>query len=99
MNKRILFWNEPEIEPSKFEELKLLFGGDTMNVKVKFCGDMVLHRTPVIILANYNPFPKDDKFATRMFTYEWKSFPDLRSITKEPNPICIYDLFKKYKFL
>lgn len=30
VNKRILLWNEPQCEPSSFEELKMLFCGDTI---------------------------------------------------------------------
>lgn len=98
-NKRVLLWNEPEIEPSKFEELKLLFGGDTMNVKIKFQGDQVLHRTSVIILANNNPFSKNEAFSTRMFTYEWQYMPDLKYVQKKPNPIAFYDSLNKNHIL
>lgn len=36
----------------------MLFGGDTMNAKVKHCDDSVISRTPVIILSNNAVFPK-----------------------------------------
>lgn len=41
-DKRILIWNEPYCEPSSFETLKMLFGGDTLNVKVKYESDTIL---------------------------------------------------------
>ena len=36
VNKRVLLRNEPNYEPSAIEILKMLFGGDTCNVKVKY---------------------------------------------------------------
>lgn len=59
VNRRILVWNEPMCESSEFEDVKLLFGGDTMKVKVNYLGDAVVDRTPVIVLTNSDVFPRD----------------------------------------
>lgn len=41
VDKRILLWNEPFCEPYAFETLKMLFGGDTLNVNVKYENDSI----------------------------------------------------------
>lgn len=58
VNKRIILWNEPMLEPSATETLKMLFGGDTVSAKVKYSNDAVVMRTPVIVLSNNDVFPK-----------------------------------------
>lgn len=50
VQKRIILWNEPNYEPEKEEESKLLLGGDSMNIKVKHMADANLRRTPIIVL-------------------------------------------------
>lgn len=59
VEKRVLLWNEPQCDSGSFETLKKLFGGDTCNVKVKYESDAILSKTPIIVLCNYDPFPKD----------------------------------------
>lgn len=82
VNKRILLWNEPQCEPAAFEDLKMLLGGDTMNVKVKHSDDSVLSRTPIIILGNNDP--QNEAFRTRMIKYIWKPCPMLKFFDKNP---------------
>lgn len=41
VNRRILLWNEPFFEPGSEETLKCLFGGDTLNCKVKYMPDAI----------------------------------------------------------
>lgn len=97
VNRRILIWNEPVMEGSAEETLKLIFGGDTCNVKIKFESDAIVSRTPIIILSNYDCFPKNEAFRTRMFYNKWKTCPALKNVTKKPNPASFYMLLKKYK--
>lgn len=61
-------WNEP----SSFETLKILFGGDTLNVKIKYLDDAIVSRTPVIVLSNSDCFSKDTEFGFRKIKYTWK---------------------------
>lgn len=96
INRRIIMWNKPVLEPTATETLKLLFGGDTINIKVKFEKDAIMARTPVIVLANYNPFPKDAAFKTRMFHYHWRPMPQLKSVDKKVLPLAMYDLINPY---
>lgn len=99
VDRRIILWNEPCIEPSALETLKMILGGDTVNAKVKYQGDAVITRTPVIILSNNDIFPHDAAFRSRMFTYQWRSCDKLKSYTKKPHPIALYHLFEKYNIL
>lgn len=96
VNRRILLWNEPVLEPSAEETLKCLFGGDTINVKVKYLDDAIVNRTPVIELSNNNVFPKNEAFKSRMFFEQWRPCPELRELQKKPIPYAIYHLFLKY---
>lgn len=45
VGKRIILWNEPVLEASATETLKMLFGGDTFAAKVKYQADAVVKRT------------------------------------------------------
>lgn len=92
VNKRILLWNEPNCEPNAFDTLKMLFGGDSLSVRVKYEADAVVLRTPIIVLSNTNPFPNDSAFGSRMIRYTWRSAPFLKSYDKKIHPLTIYNL-------
>lgn len=97
VQRRIIQWNEPNFEPGSEETLKLLFGGDTCNVKVKYQGDACMLRTPIIVLSNNDCFPKGEAFRTRMFSEKWVKAPFLKHFQKKPHPLAIFYLFIKYK--
>lgn len=93
INKRILLWNEPDIEVGQHETLKMLLGGDTLNVKVKYEDDAILARTPIIVLANQYPFPTSAAFQSRVRRYQWCAAPFLRRYTKKLHPAMIWQLW------
>ena len=97
IDKRVIMWNEPMMESSAAETLKMIFGGDTCPVKVKYMGDKLLLRTPIICLSNNQPFPRDDAFQCRMFTYEWQQCDDLKKVQKKPHPLAFPYLLIKYR--
>jgi hypothetical protein len=99
VNRRICVWNEPSCEASSFEDIKMLFGGDTMKVRVKFQHDAVVDRTPIIILGNNNIFPTDETFKCRMFHYAWRPYNDLKHVQKKLDPNAWIELLKKYKII
>lgn len=99
VNRRICVWNEPMCESSSFEDVKLLFGGDTMKVKVKYQGDAVVDRTPIIILTNNDIFPKDNTFQCRMYKYQWKPFEDLKYVKKKLHPMGFHELLIHYNII
>lgn len=96
VNKRILLWNEPNCEPAAFDTIKMLFGGDNLTVKVKYQGDGLVVRTPVIVLGNYNPFPNTNEFACRTYTYNFIYAEMLKDLKCKPHPLSYYLLLKKY---
>lgn len=100
INRRVLLWNDPNVEPSAWKALHLLFGGDAINVKVNNLDDYtVIGRTPIIILANQDLFPRSQPYTTR-FTYLWnKRYSALANLQKKPLPIAIYHLFKRYNII
>lgn len=99
VDKRILVWNEPNAEPSAFEDLKKLFGGDPCNCKVKFKGDSIVMRTPIIVLSNEDIFPADKAFRTRMLKYKWKPAVFLREVRKKPHSLAFSYLLAKYNII
>lgn len=58
--------------------------------------DAIVGRTPIIVLANDDPFPKNDAFGTRMIKYVWQQCSELKKLKKKPIPIAIYHLFENY---
>lgn len=99
VDRRVILWNEPVMEASAVETLKMILGGDTVNAKVKYQNDAVITRTPVIVLSNNDIFPKDEAFRSRMYSYNWKPCNFLKKCSKKPNPIASYLLLKKYKIV
>lgn len=99
VDKRIILWNEPILEASATETLKMLFGGDTVSAKVKYCNDAVIMRTPVIVLSNNDVFPNDTAFRSRMFVYKWRPCKNLKNLKKKPHPLSSYFLLKKYNII
>nr|QTE04084.1 MAG: putative nonstructural protein 1 [Tarsiger cyanurus ambidensovirus] len=99
VDRRVLLWNEPNVEPAAYETLKEIFGGDSSNVKVKYKNDAILLRTPVIVLCNHEAFPTTEPFRQRMFRREWKACPALQTLTKKPFPFAIFYLLIKHNIL
>lgn len=66
-----------QCETGSFETLKMLFDGDTCNVKEKYENVAILSKTPIIVLANYDPFSKNLAYRTNMCKYYWQSIDDL----------------------
>lgn len=99
VNRRILLWNEPNCEAGSFDTIKMLFGGDSLNCKVKYQHDYIIHRTPIIVLSNKNIFPKDCAFKCRMLTYYWSYCEMLKEYSKKPLPLAFYFLLKHYNLI
>lgn len=99
VNKRIIMWNEPSVSPDHFETIKTILGGDNANAKIKHQGDSIVARTPIIILGNTEPFPKDSAFQTRIIKYTWKPCDALAECSKKPTPLAYYYLLKKYNIV
>lgn len=99
INRRICVWNESMCESTAFEDVKLLFGGDSMKVRVKYCNDAVIDRTPIIVLTNNDIFPTDATFNCRCIKYSWRPMPELKSVIKRLSPWAYIELLKECKII
>ncbi|XP_071051109.1 uncharacterized protein [Onthophagus taurus] len=99
VNRRVLYWNEPNFEPAATETLKMLLGGDNCPARIKYLSDKVITRTPVIITGNYDCFPRDSAFDHRMKRYHWREAPYLKDLRKKPYPMSFYHLLKLYNII
>jgi len=98
-NRRVIIWNEPNFEDGVEENLKLLFGGDQCGARIKYEGDAVIQRTPVIILSNNDCFPRNHAFRTRMIKHSWNRCDHLKSIHKKPHPLAFPYLLARWNVI
>lgn len=99
INRRLLFWNEVNFMLSAVDTIKMLSAGDVLSVAVKYQGNSVITRTPIIYLSNKPVFNQSDPvWIPRMYFENWKTSPFLMYKEKYPHPLSFYDLIKKYLF-
>lgn len=97
-NKRLLVWNEPNIEPSQFDTVKMLTGGDPLPAQVKYQGNAVVDKTPVLITSNAHIFVKDDPvWSSRITFLEFNTAPFLKNVKAYPHPLAWAELVKDAK--
>lgn len=96
IERRVNIWNEPNFVESSIDTIKMLLGGDNQAVKIKFQGDRMLYKTPLIILSNNNPFRNNKAFADRMFIYKWRSAYYTVKYDKKLNPLMWPRLLEEY---
>lgn len=98
--RRLIFFNEPNYSDDYIETLKLLFGGDSTNVSVKYKEEKPVYRTPVICLTNnVISVMSDVAFRDRLRVYHWRTAPFLRHYLKKPHPLATFKLFEKYNLV
>lgn len=100
VNRRILIWNEPNIEQCAYDTVKMLCGGDACPCNVKYQPGSTVTRTPLIFTSNTNVFNAGDPvWNSRIyFEGEWKSAPLLGAYTKYPHPATYILLVSKYVY-
>ncbi|KAM7295628.1 uncharacterized protein ISCGN_025125 [Ixodes scapularis] len=96
VGKRLLVWNKPNCGSAAFETIKKIVGGDVDNVSVKNSPDMIVIRTPAIVLSSSKTIPRDEAFNHRMFCYKWTACPALKIYDKKVHLLTIINLFDKY---
>ncbi|CAL8128056.1 unnamed protein product [Orchesella dallaii] len=93
VNRRVIVWNELNYASEEVDTLKMILGGDVCPVRVKFRGDFVVHRTPVIILTNENlPLMNDPTFVNRIYVHTWRYCPQLVEYSKKCHPLTFFEL-------
>lgn len=95
-NKRLLTWNEIQLDPGQMKIIKLLLGGDILTARVKYEPDAIIHITPIFCTSNQYPFPMDKPFNDRIISYMWRGCMQLRKYNKKPYHLCLYSLLQKY---
>jgi hypothetical protein len=58
----VLYFNEPNFEPSFRDKLLMLLAGDTLSDQAKYKSVRQIVRTPVIITTNVSQFPREMKW-------------------------------------
>lgn len=97
-NRRIVVGNEVSMEEGAMEDFKKMCEGTAFNVKVKYKGDQIFTKTPVLLMANgmlqITNHPHFENI--RNVTMRWTTAPFLAESDKKPYPLCIFDLFDYY---
>lgn len=96
-NRRILIWNEPNWCPSALDTIKMLTAGDPCPAAIKYEGDSVISKTPLIFTSNALLLQKNDPiWASRVYFCRWHPAPFLANYSKKPHPLAIYHILSKY---
>lgn len=97
-NRRMVVGNEVSMEEGAMEDFKKMCEGTAFNVKVKYKGDQIFTKTPVLLMANSSlQITNHPHFENvRNVTMRWSNAPFLAESEKKPYPICIFDLFDYY---
>ncbi len=96
VGKRIIWWDEPELNPLNIENVKLLFGGQKLSVEVKYQSTQPLERTPVFCASNKYPghsLSDSSIMQNRCYIFEFKNVVDSSTdmeFTKEDYEIFFY---------
>lgn len=98
VNRRVLYWNEPNMCSSFYDTLKMVFGGDPCPANIKYQGHSTILRTPCLLTGNRLTIPQDAPFKARVFYEKWKAAPFLKDIPNYPYPRCIEMIYDKYIF-
>lgn len=71
-SRRVILWNEPNIEHSAYETVMMLLGGDTLSVNKRYEDCVEIYRTPVIMLTNNEVLSREAHWTDKCFFYKWK---------------------------
>nr|XP_024214359.1 uncharacterized protein LOC106692982 isoform X2 [Halyomorpha halys] len=71
--RNLLIFDEPNVEPSSYENFKLLFAGIPLSANIKYESQNLVNRTPVIVCCNSDPFPHNPEFNSRIYRYTWNT--------------------------
>lgn len=100
VNRRVLLWNEPSIMPSAYDTVKMLVGGDSCPVNVKYEKHTVIPKTPLIITSNNTSlFPNDPTWNSRLFQMTWRACKNLRKYKKYLHPMAYPLLLHKFNVI
>lgn len=97
-NRRLCIANEMSVEESAIEDMKKLCEGTAFNIRVKYQGDKIFTKAPVVIITNeYIDFLHRPEFlGVRVHKIEWNTCDMLKYSDKKPYPLALFEIFKLY---
>lgn len=96
--RRMVVGNEISMEDGAKEDFKKLLEGTSFNIRVKYQGDKIFTKAPVLLISNFmldicnDPHFKD----IRLKTIRWNRADLLKHSNKKPYPLCIFDIIKYF---
>lgn len=97
-NRRLCIANEMSVEETAIEDMKKLCEGTAFNIRVKYQGDKIFTKCPVIIITNnYIDFLHRPEFlGVRTYKMYWTRADFLKESDKKPYPMCLFDMYDEY---
>jgi hypothetical protein len=97
VNRRLLVWNEPNCCTSAYDTVKMIAGGDPCPAAVKYQGDSVISKTPLLLTGNNCIFDKrKDVWNSRIKFVKWKTAPFLKNCKQYIHPMAYVKLIKQF---
>lgn len=96
--KRLVVGNEISMEEGAFDDFKKLCEGAAFNIRVKFQGDKIFTKAPVLLISNNRlQITGHVHFeGIRSHTLKWKTCESLKHSVKKPYPLCLFDIYDYY---
>lgn len=97
-NRRLCIANEMSVEESAIEDMKKLCEGTAFNIRVKFQGDKIFTKAPVIIITNNHIgfLHRPEFMGIRVYKIKWYQAELLKHSNKKPYPLCLFKLYDYY---
>lgn len=98
VNRRLVMGNEISMEDGAKEDFKKLCEGSAVNIAVKFQGDKIFTKTPVLLISNFVlDICNDSHFRdVRLKTMRWQTAELLKDSVLKPYPLCLFKIYEKY---
>lgn len=96
--RRMVVGNEISMEDGAKEDFKKLCEGTAFNIRVKYQGDKIFTKAPVLLISNNElDICYDRHFINvRLHHMRWRTCSKLKESKLKPYPLCIFDLFDLY---
>lgn len=97
IDRRVLMWNEPNIESSAYDTVKMLAGGDPCPANVKYQSGCTITRTPLFFTSNSRLFDENDAvWSSRIYFEKWQKASILKEVSLFPHPMTWKKLVERY---
>lgn len=87
-NRRCIKWDECYYDRYFDNDVLNLLQGKTFLANIKYRNPEPVHRTPIFIMSNVDPFTSEQRFKDRLHRYEWRRCERLaRFRQRQPYPL------------